>query len=265
VLSIRRFRHQGLDLAGLAREGTFPSSLVPLARACVASRLNILISGGTGAGKSTFLNALSEGIGDGERVVTIEDAAELRLRQRHVVRLETRVADSADRKDVTARSLLRNALRMRPDRILVGEVRGPEALEMLQAMNSGHSGSMSTVHASSPRDALDRLEVMMSMADVNLSERSIRRQLARAVDLIVHLERLADGRRVVRQITEVGTLQGDMVALQDLFRFEEAEQRGEGLQGTFMATGIRPNLVERLDQAGYQPAADLWRLRVGVA
>jgi pilus assembly protein CpaF len=266
VLSIRKFTQLGLDLAGLAQGGAFPAALSPLIQAVVACRLNLLVSGGTGSGKTTLLNALSESINEGERVVTIEDSAELRLRQAHVVRLETRLPDASGDGEVSTRALVRNALRMRPDRILVGEVRGAEALDMLQAMNTGHEGSMSTIHANSPRDALDRLETMVGMADVALAETVIRRQLARSLDLVIHLRRLPDGRRVVEKITEVGQLQGEVVAMQDIFQFQFQGELADGrCVGTFAATGIRPALVDRLERRGFRVSPDLWRIQQQVA
>ena len=255
VISIRRFRHQGLDLEGLAREGLFPAPLLPLLAAMVDARLNLLISGGTGAGKTTLLNALSQFVPERERVVTVEDSAELRLRQAHVVRLETRLPDAFGKGEVTTRMLVRNALRMRPDRILVGEVRGPEAIDMLQAMNTGHEGSMSTIHANSPRDALDRLATMVSMSDVNLSERGTRGQIARSLDAVLHVRRLSDGKRVLDRLSEVGGLQGEMVAMQDILRFEQ-----DGSARRFVATGVRPTFIERLEQRGARIDPSLWRL-----
>jgi len=261
ILSIRRFRHAGLDLSGLVQGGTLPAALEPLLRSMISCRLNVLVSGGTGAGKTTFLNALSEAIGEHERIVTIEDSAELKLRQEHVVRLETRVADAEGQGEVTTRALVRNALRMRPDRILVGEVRGPEAIDMLQAMNTGHEGSMSTIHANSPRDALDRLEVMAGMSELGLDERVIRSQVARSLDAVIHLRRLPDGRRLVDQVEEVTGLQGQVIATQQLFRFEFEGQTPDGrCAGRWRATGVRPSFVERLAARGYPVDPGLWRL-----
>ena len=261
ILSIRRFQHAGLDLSGLVRGSAFPPQLEPLLRAMVSCRLNLLISGGTGAGKTTFLNALSEAIGEHERIVTIEDSAELRLRQEHVVRLETRVADSSGEGEVTTRALVRNALRMRPDRILVGEVRGPEAIDMLQAMNTGHEGSMSTIHANSPRDALDRLEVMAGMSELGLDERVIRSQVARSLDAVIHLRRLPDGRRLVDSVEEVAGLQGPVISTQELLRFEYQGQTADGRSaGRWRATGVRPSFADRLKARGYPVDSGLWRL-----
>ena len=259
VISIRRFRHQGLDLEGLTAEGLFPAPLLPLLGAMVEGRLNLLISGGTGAGKTTLLNALSQYVPERERVVTIEDSAELRLRQAHVVRLETRLPDAFGKGEVTTRMLVRNALRMRPDRILVGEVRGAEAIDMLQAMNTGHEGSMSTVHANSPRDALDRLATMVGMSDVNLTERGTRGQIARSLDAVLHVRRLPDGKRVLDRLSEVGQLQGEMVAMQDIIRFDETPGSRQ-----FVATGVRPTFVDGLERRGARIDPSLWRLQVRV-
>lgn len=257
VISIRRFHHQGLDLVGLAAAGAFPQAFQSFLGAMVAGRLNILISGGTGAGKTTLLNALSQFIPERERVVSIEDSAELALRQTHVVRLETRLADAFGVGEVTTRMLVRNALRMRPDRMLVGEVRGPEALDMLQAMNTGHEGSMSTIHSNTPRDALERLATMVGMSDVQFTERGVRGQIARSLDAVIHVRRLADGRRVIDRISEVGQLQGEMIAMQDVLRFEDGGATGKQ---RFVATGVRPSFVDRLERGGAIIDARLWRL-----
>lgn len=266
VLSIRRFRRMGLDLPGLAASGSVPSASLPLLRAVVAARLNILVSGGTGTGKTTFLNALSASIGETERVVTIEDSAELQLARSHVVRLETRPAGIDGTPEVTTRALVRNALRMRPDRILVGEVRGAEAIDMLQAMNTGHEGSMSTVHANSPRDALSRLETMVGMSDVALDERAAKGQIARSIDLIVQLRRLSDGRRVVAKITEVGRLQGDVITLQDIVLWKLSGTTADGRAiGTFRATGVRPSFADRIERAGHSLDPALWRFEQPLA
>jgi len=260
VLSIRRFRRMGLDLDGLARSGSVPPQVLPLLRAAVGARLNVLVAGGTGAGKTTFLNALSASIGEGERVVTIEDSAELQLARTHVVRLETRPSGVDGTAEVTTRALVRNALRMRPDRILVGEVRGAEAIDMLQAMNTGHEGSMSTVHANSPRDALARLETMVGMSDVALDERAGKGQIARSIDLVIQLRRLADGRRVVETITEVGRLQGDVITLQDIVVLHVRGIGPDGrAAGTFRATGVRPAFADRIERAGHRLDPSMWR------
>jgi pilus assembly protein CpaF len=228
-------------------------------KACVAARLNVIISGGTGAGKTTLLNILSSFIGDHERVITIEDAAELMLRQRHVVRLETRPANIEGKGAIKQRQLVINALRMRPDRIVVGEVRGEEAVDMLQAMNTGHDGSLTTVHANSPRDALYRLDTMVAMADLNLPDKAIRQQVASAIQLIVQVTRLADGTRRVTNITEITGMEGDVITAQDIFLFDKTGVNQAGkVQGRFRATGIRPKVSERLAAAGMPLAADMF-------
>lgn len=259
VLSIRRFQHSGLDLDGLVQGGALPGPLAGLLRAMVASRLNVIVSGGTGAGKTTLLNALSEAIGGHERVVTIEDSAELVLRREHVVRLETRVEDGSGLGEVSTRALVRNALRMRPDRILVGEVRGPEAIDMLQAMNSGHEGSMSTVHANSARDALDRLEVVAGMSKLGLDPLAVRRQIGRSLDAVIHVARRADGRRVVASLLEVSGIQGSVLSTQEIVRFVPPR---EGGGGGWTATGVRPAFADRIEAAGHRLDPGLWRLQV---
>jgi pilus assembly protein CpaF len=227
--------------------------------AAVASRLNIIASGGTGAGKTTLLNVLSSFISGDERIVTIEDAAELTMQQRHVVRLETRPANIEGKGEIRQRQLMINALRMRPDRIVVGEVRGEEALDMLQAMNTGHDGSLTTIHANSPRDALYRLDMMIAMANLNLPPRAIRQQIASAVNLIVQIARLSDGSRRVTAISEVAGMEGEVITLQDLFVFEKTGVTPEGtVAGRFRATGIRPRCSERLGVAGHKLGADIF-------
>jgi pilus assembly protein CpaF len=227
--------------------------MLDLVRACVKARLNIIISGGTGAGKTTFLNMLSGFIPSDERIVTIEDAAELQLRQTHVARMETRPANIEGKGAVAQRQLLINALRMRPDRIIVGEVRGEEALDMLQAMNTGHDGSLTTVHANTPRDAISRLEFMISMASSNLNVRSIRQQIASAVDLIIQCSRLSDGTRKVTYVTECLGMEGDVITTQDIFVFEKSGISDQGkVQGVFRPTGVRPKFTERLRAAGIE-------------
>jgi pilus assembly protein CpaF len=220
-------------------------------RRCVEARLNILISGGTGAGKTTLLNALSSGIPDAERIITIEDAAELRLAQRHVLRLECRPKNIEGEGEVTIRDLVRNSLRMRPDRIVVGEVRGPEALDMLQAMNTGHDGSLSTVHANSPRDALIRVETMVLMAGYDLPLRAIRQQVAAAIDLIVQLERIHDGSRKIMAITEVQRMESDVITLQDLFTFQvDGVSSDRKVLGNLVGTGLRPGFLDKFERRG---------------
>jgi pilus assembly protein CpaF len=234
-------------------------------KCCVKARLNIIISGGTGAGKTTFLNMLSGFISANERIVTIEDAAELQLRQPHVARLETRPANIEGKGAIMQRQLLINALRMRPDRIIVGEVRGEEALDMLQAMNTGHDGSLTTIHANSPRDAISRLEVMVSMSNANINVRSIRQQVASAVDLFVQISRLSDGSRRVTHMTECVGMEGDQVTTQDIFVFERSGISKDGrVMGRFRATGVRPKFSERLKAAGLDLPASLFQSSVDV-
>jgi len=251
VLSIRRFAADPYRMADLVEFGTLTAGLAEILRAAVQARLNILVSGGTGAGKTTMLNVLSNAIPNTERIVTIEDSAELQLQQEHVVRLETRPSNIEGQGAVTQRDLLRNALRMRPDRIVVGEVRGPEVLDMLQAMNTGHDGSLSTVHANSTRDALSRLETMVLMSGVSLPVRAMRDYIASALDLMVHLARLSDGTRKVTRVTEIVGMEEDVVTTQDIFVFEQQGIDADGrVHGFYRATGIRPKFSERLERAG---------------
>jgi pilus assembly protein CpaF len=222
-------------------------------KAAVACRLNILISGGTGAGKTTLLNVLSSFISDKERIVTIEDAAELVLRQRHVIRLETRPANIEGKGAIKQRQLVVNSLRMRPDRIVVGEVRGEEAVDMLQAMNTGHDGSLTTIHANTPRDALYRLDTMVAMADLNLPDKAIRHQVASALNLVIQVSRMADGSRRVINIAEITGMEGDVITMQDLFVFERTGTGTDGkVTGRFRATGIRPKASERMAASGVE-------------
>ena len=259
TLSIRRFRTDRLGAQDLVERQSLTQPMLDFLRAAVASRLNVIVSGGTGAGKTTLLNILSGFIGDTERVVTIEDAAELMLRQRHVVRLETRPANIEGKGQVRARDLVINALRMRPDRIIVGEVRGPEALDMLQAMNTGHDGSLTTVHANSPRDALYRLDTMVAMANLNIPERAVRQQVSSAIDLVVQVTRLADGTRRITAVGEVTGMEGEVITMQDIFLFEKlGVAPGGKVTGRFRATGIRPKCSERLAAAGHPLAMDLF-------
>ena len=253
LLSIRRFGADPLQPADLLRNLSLTEGMLELVKACVKARLNIIISGGTGAGKTTFLNMLSGFIPSNERIVTIEDAAELQLRQTHVARLETRPANIEGKGAILQRHLLINALRMRPDRIILGEVRGEEALDMMQAMNTGHDGSLTTVHANSPRDAISRLEVMIGMASSNLNIRSIRQQVASAIDLFVQISRLGDGSRKVTYVTECLGMEGDLVTTQDIFAFERIGLTSEGrVRGRFKPTGVRPKFSERLKAAGIE-------------
>ncbi|MGD9904755.1 MAG: CpaF family protein [Vicinamibacterales bacterium] len=266
VLSIRRFRTDRLGARDLVERQSLTQPMLEFMRAAVGARLNIIVSGGTGAGKTTFLNVLSSFISDRERIVTIEDAAELMLRQRHVVRLETRPANIEGRGAVAQRQLVINALRMRPDRIVVGEVRGEEALDMLQAMNTGHDGSLTTIHANSPRDALYRLDTMVAMADLNIPEKAIRQQVASALHVVVQLTRLSDGRRRVTAISEITGMEQGVITMQDIFLFERTGLSAEGrVEGEFRATGIRPKCAQLLSQAGFRLAGDLFdhRLTVG--
>jgi len=259
VLSIRRFRTDKLGANDLVARESLSQPMLDLLRVAVGSRLNVIVSGGTGAGKTTLLNILSSFISANERVVTIEDAAELLLRQRHVVRLETRPPNIEGKGAVRQRELMINALRMRPDRIVVGEVRGDEALDMLQAMNTGHDGSLTTVHANSPRDALYRLDTMVAMANLNLPERAIRQQIASAVNFLVQVTRLSDGTRKVTAISEITGMEGEVITLQDIFVFERTGLRADGkVCGRFRATGIRPKCSEHLAQSGVQLAPGMF-------
>jgi pilus assembly protein CpaF len=260
LLSIRRFGGDPLQPADLLRNLSLTEGMMELVKACVRARLNIIISGGTGAGKTTFLNLLSGFIPATERIVTIEDAAELQLRQTHVARLETRPANIEGKGAVLQRHLLINALRMRPDRIVVGEVRGEEALDMLQAMNTGHDGSLTTIHANAPRDAISRLEVMIGMANSNLGTKSIRQQVASAIDLFVQISRLNDGSRKVTYITECLGMEGEVVTTQDIFVFERSGLTADGrVAGRFRPTGVRPKFAERIKAAGIELSPNIFQ------
>jgi pilus assembly protein CpaF len=251
TLSIRKFRVDRLGAQDLVEREALTQGMIDFLEAAVACRNNVVVSGGTGSGKTTLLNVLSAFIPDDERVVTIEDAAELKLRQRHVVRLETRPANIEGKGEVRQRQLMSNALRMRPDRIIVGEVRGEEALDMLQAMNTGHDGSLTTIHANSTRDALYRLDTMVAMANLNLPERAVRQQIASAVNLIIQAMRLSDGSRRVTAISEITGMEGDVIVMQDLFLFERTGISPERkVIGRFRATGIRPKCSDKLAAAG---------------
>jgi pilus assembly protein CpaF len=259
LLSIRRFSTDKLMPRDLVSKLALTSGMMELLEAAVKAKLNIIISGGTGAGKTTLLNALSAFISPTERIITIEDAAELQLKQPHVARLETRPPNIEGNGAVRQRELLVNSLRMRPDRIVVGEVRGGEALDMLQAMNTGHDGSLTTVHANSPRDAISRLEVMISMGNANMQPTSIRQQIASAVHLLVQVSRMTDGSRRVVNLTEVTGMEGDVVTLQDIFVFEKRGLNPDGrVIGRFAATGIRPHFSEKLLAAGIRMRPDLF-------
>ena len=259
ILSIRRFGRDPLTADELLQNRTLTAPMLELMRGCVYGRMNILISGGTGAGKTTLLNVLSSFISNRERIVTIEDAAELQLHQEHVVRLETRPPNVEGKGAVRQRQLVINSLRMRPDRIVVGEVRGDEALDMLQAMNTGHDGSLTTIHANTPRDALTRLETMVAMANLNIPENAIRRQVASALDLIIQVSRMSDGTRKLINISEVVGMEGDVVTMQDIFEFRKTGigEKGEVL-GEFLPSGIRPRLSERLLAAGIRLPAGIF-------
>jgi pilus assembly protein CpaF len=259
ALSIRRFRTDKLGPQDLVERDSLTQPMLDFLHAAVATRLNVIVSGGTGAGKTTLLNILSGFIGEQERIITIEDAAELSLRQRHVVRLETRPSNIEGRGQVRQRDLVVNALRMRPDRIVVGEVRSEEALDMLQAMNTGHDGSLTTVHANSARDALYRLDTMVAMANLNIPEKAIRQQIASAVDLIVQIARLSDGTRKITAITEITGMEDETITMQDIFLFERTSLREDGkVCGRFRATGIRPKCAEQLAASGRRLPAEMF-------
>jgi pilus assembly protein CpaF len=253
VLSIRRFGAEPLRMAKLIEIGALTTDIADMFEMCVNARLNVLISGGTGAGKTTLLNALSAYIPQEQRIVTIEDSAELQLQQPHVVRLETRPPNIEGRGEVTQRDLVKNALRMRPDRIVIGEVRGGEAIDMLQAMNTGHDGSLTTVHANTPRDALARLETMIQMTGMKLSERAMRQQIASALNLVIQAARLSDGTRRVVSISEITGMEGDTITMQEIFQFERKGIDKDGhVVGRFRPTGVRPRFAERLKVYGMQ-------------
>jgi pilus assembly protein CpaF len=259
VLSIRRFRTDKLGAQDLVNTKSLTEPMLAFLKAGVGCRLNVVISGGTGAGKTTLLNVLSSFIHDTERVITIEDAAELLLRQRHVVRLETRPANIEGKGAIRQRQLVINALRMRPDRIVVGEVRGEEAVDMLQAMNTGHDGSLTTIHANTPRDALYRLDTMVAMASLNLPDKAIRQQVASAINLICQVSRMADGTRKVTSISEITGMEGDVITMQDIFVFERTGINDKGkVTGRFRATGIRPKASERLASSGIKLPMELF-------
>ncbi|HLW88350.1 MAG TPA: CpaF family protein [Terriglobales bacterium] len=264
-LSIRRFGHDPLTSRNMIENKTLTESMLELLSAMVKGRLNLLVSGGTGAGKTTLLNVLSGFIPNSERIVTIEDAAELQMKQEHVVRLETRPPNIEGKGAVRQRQLVINSLRMRPDRIVVGEVRGEEAFDMLQAMNTGHEGSLTTVHANSPRDALARLESMFSMANLNLPERAMRHQIASAIHAVVQIARMADGTRKVISVSEVTGMEGDIIAMQEVFVFERVGIDKDGrVKGRFRGTGIIPKFADRLATAGCRLRRDLFEAQMEV-
>ena len=253
VLSIRRFGADPLKMPALIENGALTREVAILFEMCVRARLNIVISGGTGAGKTTLLNAMSAYIPVDERIVTIEDSAELQMQQPHVVRLETRPSNIEGKGEVSQRDLVKNALRMRPDRIVIGEVRGGEAIDMLQAMNTGHDGSLTTIHANSPRDALARLETMIQMTGMRLSDRAMRQQVASAINMVIQVARLTDGTRRVVSISEITGMEGETVTMQEIFQFERTGTDASGkVVGRFRTTGIRPRFAERLKQYGMQ-------------
>ena len=258
-MSIRRFRTDRLGAQDLVTRDSMTQHMLDFLKAAVGCRLNVIVSGGTGAGKTTLLNILSSFIGHTERIVTIEDAAELMLRQTHVVRLETRPQNIEGKGGVRQRDLVVNALRMRPDRIIMGEVRGEEALDMLQAMNTGHDGSLTTIHANTARDALYRLDTMVAMANLNIPEKAIRQQIASAINLVVQITRLSDGTRKITGITELTGMEGGIITMQDIFLFERLGLREDGkVRGRFKATGIRPKCSDRLAASGVKLPADMF-------
>ena len=253
VLSIRRFGAEPLRMNSLIENKALTRDIADMLQMCVNARLNVLISGGTGAGKTTLLNALSAYIPEDERIVTIEDSAELQLQQPHVVRLETRPPNIEGKGEVTQRDLVRNSLRMRPDRIVIGEVRGGEAIDMLQAMNTGHDGSLTTIHANTPRDALARLETMIQMTGMRLSDRAMRQQIAAALDLVIQVARLSDGTRRLTSISEITGMEGETITMQEIFMFERTGVDSQGqVIGRFRPTGIRPRFAEKLKACGLQ-------------
>ena len=262
AITIRKFRADKLSMDDLVAAGSVTADMAEFLKACVKLKLNIIVSGGTGTGKTTFLNALSAYIPESERILTIEDPIEIKIQQPHVVSLEARPANIDGKGEIAQRDLLRNTLRMRPDRIIIGEVRGPEAFDMLNAMNTGHEGSLSTVHANSPRDALARIENMVLMAALELPDRAIREQMASALDLIVQLARHSDGVRRVTAITECSGMEGQVITLQDLFTFQQSHVDAEGnIHGRMAPTGIRPSFAERFDAAGISLPEGLFLLR----
>jgi len=258
-ITIRKFGKQALTVEDLVRFGSMTQSLADFFKACVVSRLNIIVTGGTGSGKTTLLNVLSSFIPDEERIVTIEDAAELRLAQDHVVRLETKKPNRDGSGGVTIRDLVRNALRMRPERIVVGECRGGEALDMLQAMNTGHDGSLTTLHANAPRDAISRIETMALMGGIDFPIKVVREQMASAIQLIVHQARMRDGSRRITYVTELAGMEGDKVILQEIFRFQEEGLDADGkLKGSLRASGLRPTFCNKLENHGFKLPQDMF-------
>ena len=262
MVSIRRFGTVPITAQDLVKFNSVPGPIMEVLRACVVSALNVVISGGTGSGKTTLLNVLSSFIPDAERIITIEDSAELQLQQSHIVRLETRPPNLEGKGEVTQRGLLKNCLRMRPDRIVLGEIRGSEAIDMLQAMNTGHEGSLGTIHANSTRDALGRLETMVGMGMPNMSDKNIREMIARALDVIIQLDRLTDGTRRIIAVTEVVGMEGSVVTTQDIFRFDQRTVDSEGkVRGVFYATNTRPRFANKFQAHGINLPAELFRFR----
>jgi pilus assembly protein CpaF len=260
LLSIRKFARVPISMERLVEIGSIPAAISEVLKAIVKSRRNVLISGGTGSGKTTLLNAMSAFIDERERIVTIEDSAELQLQQRHVVRLETRPANIEGKGEITQRHLVKNALRMRPDRIIVGEVRAGEAFDMLQAMNTGHEGSMTTVHANSPRDSLSRIEQMIGMSGVDIPVRSSRAQISSALHVVVQVSRLSDGRRKLTSLSELTGMEGDIITMQEIFHFRQTGVAADGqVQGRFEPTGIRPRFVDHLAAHGISLSTELFR------
>ena len=260
LLSIRKFAKRPISIARLIELGSMPEAMAEVLQAVVRSRRNVLISGGTGSGKTTLLNAMSSFIDERERIVTIEDSAELQLQQEHTARLETRPPNIEGKGEVTQRDLVKNALRMRPDRIIVGEVRAGEAFDMLQAMNTGHDGSMTTVHANTPRDALSRVEQMIGMSGIEISPRSARAQISSAINVVVQVGRLSDGRRRVVSLSELTGMEGETITMQEIFRFKMTGRDSEGLMiGHFEATGIRPKFLNDAHAHGVELPSDLFR------
>jgi pilus assembly protein CpaF len=252
LVSIRKFAEQAYDMEGLVSVGSLTQKMADILSAAVRARLTLLVSGGTGSGKTTLLNALSNAISHKERLITIEDAAELRLQQPHVGRLETRPPNIEGRGEIRQRELVKNALRMRPDRIIVGEVRGEEAFDMLQAMNTGHEGSMATIHANNPRDALARLTQMVGMAGLSMTETSIRTQITAAITIIIQLQRFSDGRRRVVSVAEITGIERDVIQMQEIFRFVRSGTTPDGqVRGEFRAMGLRPTFMEELQIKGF--------------
>ena len=260
LLSIRKFAKIPISMERLVEIGSIPQQVADVLKAVVASRRNVLISGGTGSGKTTLLNAMSAFIDNRERIVTIEDSAELQLQQEHVARLETRPPNIEGKGAITQRDLVKNALRMRPDRIIVGEVRAGEAFDMLQAMNTGHDGSMTTVHANTARDALSRIEQMIGMSGIDIPVRSSRAQVASAINVVVQVQRLSDGRRRLLSVSEITGMEGEIITMQEIFRFRQTGVSSDGqVQGRFEATGIRPRFLEQVMSHGIALSAELFR------